>query len=73
MKDQKFFTVGLVSNQISQNYIAWSNDQATFDTLEEAKIAAEVIWEEVCQNADNYGSGYVGVTLIIHDGKNIVG
>lgn len=64
------FTVATLSNQISQNHIAWANNYESFDSLKEAQEAAKQLWQKICNEADEAGTSYVGGTVIIHDGEN---
>lgn len=75
MATQKNFTIAAVSNQIQQNYIAWSIPIDYAETIEEATKVADLlhrIAQKELEQREDFGSGAIaGESIIIHDGENI--
>lgn len=75
--EAKQFIIGKISNQISRNSVAWCQPVDYADTLEEANAKAEALWQEMCEDFDDFlqgheGEGFVmGETVMIHDGENV--
>ncbi len=68
------FTIARVSNQIQANHIAWSIAVDTANTLEEAQVKANEVWQEMCEAFDLLpkDEGLVmGEQVIIHDGETL--
>jgi hypothetical protein len=59
------YKVGEVSEQIQANHWAWANNIQYFDTEVEAKEYADKRWAELCNDADEAKSNYVGVCVLV--------
>ncbi len=63
------FQVKEVSDQIQQNHDAWASTIDTFPTEKEAESAAQKYWEELCNQADQSGSNYIGKSVYVREVK----
>lgn len=64
---KKVFCVKEVSDQISQNEDAWAITIGCYSTREEAEAAAQKHWEELCDQADEYGYAYIGKSVYVSE------
>lgn len=63
------FQIAQISDQINSNPIAWANTVQTADSLSEAKIIADKLYNDDWENVPEGCS--LGYTYMIHDGVNV--